>query len=60
MKVISLILVFSFLMIDGQKQFGQVQHHKSLKLSNMFPANDRVKKKKKKLKPKLKLKLKGH
>ena len=50
MKVISLILVFSFLMIDGQKQFGQVQHHKSLKTSNRFRANDRVKKKQKKLK----------
>ena len=49
MKVISIILVFSFLMIDGQKQFGLVQHQKSLKTSNKFPANDRVKKKKKKL-----------
>ena len=34
-------------MIEGRKQFGQVQHQKSLKISNMFPANDRVKRKKK-------------
>ena len=51
MKVLSLILFFSFLMIEGRKQFGQVQHQKSLKISNTFPANDRVKRKKK---------LKGH
>ena len=34
-------------MIEGRKQFGQVQHQKSLKISNTFPANDRVKRKKK-------------
>ena len=49
MKVFSLILVFSFLMIEGRKQVGQVQHQKSQKISNTFPANDRVKKRQTKL-----------
>jgi len=34
--------------IDGKKQFGQVQHKQNLKMLNMFPTNDRVKKKGKK------------
>jgi hypothetical protein len=42
MKTLSLFLAFLILMIEGRKQFGQVQHQKSLKISNMFPANDRV------------------
>ena len=50
MKTFSLILAFLILMIDESKQFGQVQHHQqNLKMSNMFPANDRVKQKGRKL-----------
>ena len=50
MKTFSLILAFSILMIEGRKTFGEVQHPKSLKVSNIFPANDRVKKKQRRLK----------
>ena len=51
MKTFSLILAFLILMIEESKQFGQVQHHQqNLKMSNMFPANDRVKNKQRELK----------
>ena len=50
MKTFSLILAFLILMIEESEQFGQVQRHQqNLKMLNMFPANDRVKKKGRKL-----------
>ena len=37
-------------MIEESKQFGQVhRHQQNLKISNMFPANNRVKQKGKEL-----------
>jgi hypothetical protein len=43
MKTLSLILAFLILIIEGRKQFGQVQgHQQNQKMSNMFPASDRV------------------
>ena len=49
MKTFSMILAFLILMIEGSKQLGQVQHPKNMKISNMFPANDRVKRKQREL-----------
>ena len=42
MKTFSLTLAFLILMIKGSKQLGQVKHQQNLKISNIFPANDRV------------------